>query len=123
MATHVFNINKLKIGGIAISPNLHEVPAMKSAFKWRGDVPFKIEFRGESPFTEKTFESEDKGNNLFETNPIDVNPDTAKVNRAYKFTVTSDKHIVDPIIIIRTIQYFKELAKDGTITSLEECGT
>jgi hypothetical protein len=120
MSVHVVHVHTLPGGGIAVSPSVYEVPKSHTDFRFVGDNHFEIDFPDGSPFPPGpalTAKQEEPG--TYSTIPLTVAP-TAKTNRPYKFTVTAGNITVDPIIIIRTIQFYREIAHTKTIEELDK---
>jgi hypothetical protein len=120
MSVHVIHVHALPNGGIAVSPSVYEVPKSHADFMFVGDVQFQVDFPYGSPFQPglpAPVNQDESG--TYSTNSLTVAP-TAQTNRPYKFTVTARNVTVDPIIIIRTIQFYREIAHTMTIEELDE---
>ena len=118
---YVISVIDLDNGQLVVTPKCLPVTAKKMIrFKWHGDVPFEVRFDA----NDCLFQSGDcvlQANGSpaagFETRVVNVKVD-ALCNHPYEYTVTSDGVEADPIIIIRTIQYYEAMADETPLSAL-----
>jgi len=116
-------IRIIQVGGKLFAPPVFIVPAHGDTIKllWHGPAEFKVSFdESNCPFAKDscvlTAVRVNNGN-VFET-PAGVIADSAKVNKYYEYKVLSEGQVADPIIIIRTIQYFEAVEDQSSISEI-----
>jgi hypothetical protein len=118
---YVISVTDLNNGQLVVTCKRLKVPAKKTiGFMWHGDVPFEVRFESDDCL----FQSGDcvlQANGSpaagFETRVVNVKVD-ALCNHPYEYTVTSNGVEADPIIIIRTIQYYEAMADEIPLSAL-----
>ena len=116
-------IRIIKIGSKLIPPPVSVLLAHREPIKllWHGPVAFKVQFdESNCPFAERpcllTAVGVDHGS-VFKT-PAIVIADEARVNKYYEYKVLSEGQVADPIIIIRTIQYFEAVEDQSSVAEV-----
>lgn len=118
---YIISVTGLNNGQLVVACKRLEVPAKKMiGFMWHGDVPFKVRFDpADCPFQSGDCVLDAQGTSAagFKTRVVNVKAD-ALCNHPFEYTVTSNGVEADPIIIIRTIQYYEATADKIALSAL-----
>lgn len=112
-------ISVLHFPGLVAAPPFSELAYDPDGVtvQWRGKADFTVRFdASDCPFTggECEFPATRSQSGNYETASATISGD-AKFNRPYKYVVEAGTYTSDPIIIIRTIQYFQALADESSL--------
>jgi hypothetical protein len=118
---YVISVTDLNNGQLVVTCKRLKVPAKKTiGFMWHGDVPFEVRFDPtDCPFQSADCVLEANGTSAagFKTRVVNVKAN-ALLNHPYEYTVASNGVEADPIIIIRTIQYYEAIADEIPLSAL-----